>query len=230
MKHRNSHLLVGYWSRLRRGRDVPDQTEIDPRAIKRMLSQVLILEASDPSHASFRLAGTWLCDRFGFELKGTSFLGTWDMQSRNQIVLLMKQSLAMKQPICISSIGSTADCTMIEIETVLAPLSFGEGGPTRFLGMVHFLGDTTALVGRTIASQRLVGSKMIHEDEPVDSLPPPPAPPAEPVGGHSKAPHLRLVISRNSAATVHCEMDDMMRQLLTALEIKRGPRLSLLGR
>ena len=30
MKHKNSHLLVGYWSRLRNGRDVPDQTDIDP--------------------------------------------------------------------------------------------------------------------------------------------------------------------------------------------------------
>ena len=43
MKHRNSHLLVGYWSRLRKGRDLPDQTDIDPRAIKRMLSYVFIL-------------------------------------------------------------------------------------------------------------------------------------------------------------------------------------------
>jgi hypothetical protein len=195
-----------------------------------MLSQVFILEATDPAHATFRLAGTWLCDRFGFELKGTGFLGTWDVLSRNQIVLLMKQALAIKQPVCISAIGSTADCTMIEIETVLAPLSFGEGGPTRFLGMVHFLGDTSALAGRTLASQRLVGSTMIHEDEPADGLPPPPAPPADPARGGPKAPHLRLVVSRNRAATVHCEMDDMMRQLLTALEIKRGPRLSLLGR
>jgi hypothetical protein len=229
MKHRNSHLLVGYWSRLRRGRDVPDQTEIDPRAIKRMLSQVFILEASDPAHATFRLAGTWLCDRFGFELKGTDFLATWDVLSRNQIVLLMKQALATRQPVCISAIGSTSDCTMVEIETILAPLSFGEGGPTRFLGMVHFLGDTSTLAGRTLASQRLVGSTMIREDEPVEGLPPP-APPAEPVRVQPKAPHLRLVVSRNRAATIHCEMDDVMSQLLAALEIKRGPRLSLLGR
>src|ERR1700748_175664 len=47
MKHRNSHLLVGYWSRLRKGRAVPDQTDIDPRSIKRMLSHVFILEASN---------------------------------------------------------------------------------------------------------------------------------------------------------------------------------------
>jgi len=29
MKHKNSHLLVGYWSRLRKGREVPAQGDID---------------------------------------------------------------------------------------------------------------------------------------------------------------------------------------------------------
>src|SRR6202012_5424443 len=69
MKHRNSHLLVGYWSRLRKGRAVPDQTDIDPRAIKRMLSYIFILDASDITRPTYRLAGTSLCDRFGCELK-----------------------------------------------------------------------------------------------------------------------------------------------------------------
>ena len=47
MKHKNSHLLVGYWSRLRKGRDVPDQTDIDPRAIKRLLSYTFILDCEN---------------------------------------------------------------------------------------------------------------------------------------------------------------------------------------
>lgn len=228
MKHRNSHLLVGYWSRLRRGRDVPDQADLDPRAIKRMLSQVFILEASDPSRASFRLAGTWLCERFGFELKGTSFLGGWEAQSRNALILLLRQSLATRQPVCVSSIGSTSDCTMVEIETVLAPLGFGQGAPTRFLGMVQFLGDSGPLAGRSIAFQRLVGSKLICEDEPLSNFTPPSPPP---VGSrtHPRAPHLRLVVSRGGPATVHCEMDEAMRNLIATLEITRRPRLSLLG-
>jgi hypothetical protein len=229
MKHRNSHLLVGYWSRLRRGRDVPDQTDVDPRAIKRMLSQVFILESSDPGRAAFRLAGTWLCDRFGFELKGTSFLGTWEAQSRNPIVALLKQSLATRQPIYISSIGTTADCTMVEIETILAPLSFGGDGPTRFLGMVQLLGDSGAFAGKPIAFQRLVGSKLIQEDEPAATLPPPPPPPGDFTRSHPKAPHLRLVVSRDRSATIHFEMDEMMQQLISALEINRAARLSLLG-
>lgn len=228
MKHRNSHLLVGYWSRLRRGRDVPDQSDVDPRAIKRMLAQVFILEASDPSRAAFRLAGTWLCDRFGFELKGTGFLATWEAQSRSAIVALLKQSLSLKQPVCLSSIGSTADSAMVEIETVLAPLRFGPGTPARFLGMVHILGDSGTVAGKPIAFQRLVGSSIIQEDEPLSHLPPTDSP-GGPLRGHPKAPHLRLVVSRDQPATVHFEMDEMMRSVIRALDIKPSRDLSLLG-
>ncbi len=130
---------------------------------------------------------------------------------------------------CISSIGSTADCTMVEIETILAPLSFGGDGPTRFLGMVQLLGDSGAFAGKPIAFQRLVGSKLIQEDEPAATLPPPPPPPGDFALSHPKAPHLRLVVSRDRAATIHYEMDEKMQQLISALEINRAARLSLLG-
>ncbi|MGD0192731.1 MAG: PAS domain-containing protein [Rhizomicrobium sp.] len=229
MKHKNSHLLVGYWSRLRRGRDVPDQSDIDPRAIKRMLSQIFILEASDPARPAFRLAGTWLCDRFGFELKGTGFLGTWEARSRESVALLLRQSLASKQPVCVSSIGATADSAMVEIELVLAPMSFGGNGATRFLGMIQFLGESGNPAGRPIAFQRLVGSTFLNEDEPLSSVPPAPPAPPPPMGrSHPRAPHLRLVISRDQSAVLNFDMDEMMRNLISALEITRQPRLSLL--
>jgi hypothetical protein len=232
MKHKNSHLLVGYWSRIRGGRDIPDQTDIDPRAIKRMLSHVFILEARDPARASYRLAGTWLCDRFGFELKGTSFLATWDVQSHNPLVLLMKQSLALKQPVCMSSIGSTSSCAMIEMETILAPLSFGRETPTRFLGIVQILGDAGAHLGNPISFQRLAGSKLIQEDERLPDSPPPsasPPVPPQPLRGHPKAPHLRLVISREKPVGVHFDMDEDMRKLIATLDITPVGKLSLLS-
>ena len=87
MKHKNSHLLVGYWSRLRKGREVPDQTDIDPRAIKRLLSYTFILDCENPARPVYRLAGTALCERFGFELKGTSFLAHWESQSGLSLAL-----------------------------------------------------------------------------------------------------------------------------------------------
>ncbi|HEY7976796.1 MAG TPA: PAS domain-containing protein [Rhizomicrobium sp.] len=229
MKHRNSHLLVGYWSRLRKGRAVPDQTDIDPRSIKRMLSHVFILEASNAAHPIYRLAGTSLCERYGSELKGTNFLSHWDGQSRNALAALMRQSLATRQPVCLSSIASTADCGMVELETVLAPVSFGDDGPTRFLGMVQVLSDISALGGRAIAFERLVASHVLSENEPIsvrDNPPPPPPPPARmlpSLRSHPRAPHLRLVVSRPSPEALHNEMDDAMLSLIAALDIIAKP-------
>lgn len=232
MKHRNSHLLVGYWSRLRRGRAVPDQTDIDPRAIKRMLSYVFILEAADPSRPVYRLAGTSLCERFGSELKGTNFFAHWEAQSRGALSLLLKQAMATRQPVCLSSIAASSDCGMVELETVLAPISFGDGAPTRFLGMVQVLSDANQLAGRPIAFERLVGSQLVREDEPLSTYDPPAPPPLPPplrpsLRSHPKAPHLRLVISREKSATLHREMDESMLRLIRALDIVTAPAPSL---
>ncbi len=227
MKHRNSHLLVGYWSRLRKGREVPDQTDIDPRAIKRMLSYIFILDASDSARPMYRLAGTSLCDRFGIELKGTNFLSHWDAQSRTALSALLRQSFNTKQPICLSSIAATSDHGMVELETVLAPVSFGPGQPHRFIGIVQVLSDPTPLSGKPIAFERLVGSQLVREDEPLSGydVPPPPMPPMLPdLHPHPRAPHLRLVVSQKTPVTVHFDLDDAMRRLMEALNIAPLPQ------
>lgn len=226
MKHKNSHLLVGYWSRLRKGRSVPDQIDIDPRAIKRMLSQVFILDVTSLERPIYRLAGTGVCERFGFELRGSNFLSHWETQSGAALASLLRQALRLRQPICLVSIGATADNGMVEIETVLAPISFGCEEPTRFIGMMQILGDATPLAGRAIAFERLVGSQFVCEDEPLstfDNRPPPPPPfMGTTLRSHPKAPHLRLVIDREKPATVHYELDNMFEGLIGMLESVAG--------
>jgi hypothetical protein len=220
MKHKNSHLLVGYWSRLRKGRAVPDQTDIDPRAIKRLLSYTFILDCENPARPIYRLAGTALCERFGFELKGTSFLAHWESQSGQSLASLLRQVLKASQPVCLSSIAATADNGMVELETILTPMSFNGGEPTRFFGMVQMLSDPTPLLGRSIAYERLVGSQMIQEDEPLSSYDqnrPPPPPPPPSLGAHPKAPYLRLVVSRDSPAFLHFGSGDLLQKMSDAI-------------
>jgi hypothetical protein len=221
MKHKNSHLLVGYWSRLRRGREIPDQTDIDPRAVKRLLSYTFILDCADPARPIYRLAGTALCERFGFELKGTNFLAHWESQSGLSLGPLLRQALRLGKPLCLASVAATLDNGMVELETVLTPVSFNASTPTRFFGLVQVLSDPTPLVGHPIAYERLVGSQLIQEDEPLPSysqtLPPPP-PPAMRV--HPKAPWLRLVVSEdkpnhNSAAN---DSADLFQSMLDTMD------------
>ena len=223
MKHKNSHLVVGYWSRLRKGRAVPDQCDIDPRAIKRLLSYTFILDCVNPSRPVYRLAGTSLCERFGFELKGTGFLAHWESQSGLSLASLLNQALKLKQPVCLSSIAATADGGMVELETILTPISFGSGEPTRFFGMVQMLSDPTPLLGRSIAYERLVASQMIQEGEPLpaadlDKTPPPP-PPGPTLRSHPRAPYLRLISSQNDGLTLlNFGSGDLLQNMLGMVE------------
>jgi hypothetical protein len=219
MKHKNSHLLVGYWSRLRRGREVPDQTDIDPRAIKRLLSYTFILDWENPARPLYRLAGTALCERFGFELKGTSFLGHWEAQSGLALSSLLRQAIKLRQPVCLTSIAVTADNGMAELETILTPVSFNGGEPVRFFGMVQMLSDPAPLLGRYIAYQRLIGSQLVQEEEPMpafdQNLPPPPPPPS--LRAHPKAPYLRLVVSQDNPAVLHFGTGDILQKVFDVL-------------
>ena len=215
MKHKNSHLLVGYWSRLRRGRAIPNQGEIDPRAIKRLLPYVFILDCENPARPVYRLAGTALCERFGYELKGTSFLGHWEAQSGLSLAPLLHQALKANQPLCLTSIAATVDNGMAELESVLTPIALNGDVPTRFLGMVQMLTNPAPLLGRTIAYERLIASQLIQEDEPLphydQDLPPPP-PPVQ-LRGHPKAPYLRLVVSRERPAVLNFGSGDLLEQV-----------------
>src|SRR5262249_28333315 len=105
MKHRNNHFAVGYWSLIRRGRPTPDQADIDPKALKRLLPFVFLL---DTRHSNFvyRLAGTTLCGRYGGELRGRDFLSHWDRDSRVKLPSLLRRSLAEATPICLSSVAT----------------------------------------------------------------------------------------------------------------------------
>jgi hypothetical protein len=199
MKHKNAHLLVGHWTRLRKGRAVPDQSDFDPRAIKPMLAHTFVIDASNPAQPLYRLAGTSLCQHFGGELKGTSFLDHWETNSATALTSLLRQGLRLKQPLCLLAIGAVLDAGMFEIETLLVPVAVRGGEPARYIGIMQVLGDTRSLYGRTIEFERLVGSQFIHEDAPVaKSRRMLPSGEITSLRQHPKAPHLRLVVSREA--------------------------------
>jgi hypothetical protein len=201
MKHRNSHFAVGYWSRIRNGRATPDQSDIDPKALKRLLPFVFLLDARGGSFI-YRLAGTTLCERYGSELRGRDYFLHWDPESSARLSELLRQSLRARLPLCLTSIGAVDHCHMIEIETVLMPITFGAEHPERFLGVAQVLTDVTPLAGQAIRFERLVTSKLVRDEDTGTINPPsaPPPPPSDHDGwrAHPRAPHLRLVSSRVS--------------------------------
>lgn len=226
MKHRNSHFAVGYWSRLRQGRHVPDQSDIDPKALKRLLSSVFLLETTPNGRFAYRLAGTVLCDRYGSELKGRDFLIHWDKEGGPRFASLLQQSLRLGQPVCVNSVGSTDDCRMVEIETVLMPITAGHDTPERFLGIAHVMGDSP-LHGHAVTFERLIHGSLIKEDDARASEPAPSSAPVNDWRSHPNAPHLRLVTSVADATPVHDDRkfrDDAFRRIMALCGATPGRR------
>ena len=134
----------------------------------------------------------------GGELRDQNFLSHWDRESRSFLASYMRQALADKTPLCLASIGATEDCLMIEIETVLMPISFGGHEAERFFGVAHAVGDVYALAGRAVQFERLVAADFIDEGVIKAASPPPPSPGGPLSGGlRHRAPHLTLVSSRD---------------------------------
>src|ERR1700728_823423 len=85
MKHAASRELYAYWQELRGRRPAPTRAEIEPGAIRRILSEAFILALDRASGYPFRLAGTRVCALFGRELKGETFLDLWDEPGRRTV-------------------------------------------------------------------------------------------------------------------------------------------------
>lgn len=221
MKHRNNHFAVGYWTQIRQGRATPDQADIDPKALKRLLPFVFLLDMREDGSFIYRLAGTALCERYGGELRGKDFLGHWDDISSASLRKVLRQALARRSPVCLTSIGATEECSMIEIETVLLPITYGAGEPQRFLGVTQLLADMGSLGGKHIEFERLVAAQLVSEGEMPsknDVTTPPPPPPAE-RWSRAKAPHLRLVVSRSDMPRaidpLRIEPADLMQKIVS---------------
>lgn len=82
MRHQTSKALFTYWNSVRADRLAPRRFEIEPSEIAHILSSTFILEHTDMGVFRFRLAGTAMCDAFGVELRGASFMDGWSHHDR----------------------------------------------------------------------------------------------------------------------------------------------------
>ena len=63
--------LRDYWESKQRGRAMPARADIDPCEIKPLLPYLMISDLfGDPPRVRFRLAGTKVCETFGFNIVG----------------------------------------------------------------------------------------------------------------------------------------------------------------
>ena len=148
MKHAASRELYAYWEEKRGTRPAPERAEIEPGAIRGVLSDAFILALDRNAGHPVRLAGTRVCALFGREIKGESVprsLGCAEPQrsSRACVSILADECTGTVAGVT----AQNASGEPIDLELLLLPLGIRRPSFARTIGVLAPLEDS-AMAGR----------------------------------------------------------------------------------
>ncbi len=125
-----------YWTALRRGDDVPNRSQIDPRGLENILSQTFILERVAPGIARFRLAGQKVNEMAGMEVRGMPITAFFTPDARKQMSAALEH---MFEAPAIVEIEMQTEASRMrgrrEARMLLLPLRSDLGDVSRALGV-----------------------------------------------------------------------------------------------
>jgi hypothetical protein len=161
MKHAASRELYAYWETKRGTRPAPERSEIEPGAIRGVLSDAFILALDRKAGHPVRLAGTRVCALFGRELKEESFLNLWTTLNRP----VMESLIGLLTDECTGTVaGVTAhndDGEQIDLELLLLPLGIRRPSFARAIGVLAPLKIPAWLGVRPIGPMTLGGRRHV---------------------------------------------------------------------
>ena len=165
MKHAASRELYAYWEEKRGTRPAPERAEIEPGAIRGVLSDAFILALDRSTGHPIRLAGTRVCALFDREIKGEPFLNLWTAASRPIIGSL----LAILADECTGTVAGVtaqnANGEPIDLELLLLPLGTRRPSFARAIGVLaplkvpSWLG-VSPIGALTLGGRRHVGAEL----------------------------------------------------------------------
>ncbi|MBB3591193.1 hypothetical protein FHX08_001537 [Rhizobium sp. BK529] len=128
--------IFDYWNALRGEHDAPLKTQIEPRAIRHLLSSLFMLETKADRHIRFRLAGTKICDLFGRDLGSERFSALWANGQQEDIERTAAGVMDHAIPTLFNATGYSIAGHHAAFEIILMPLRSPEGGCGRLLGAI----------------------------------------------------------------------------------------------
>lgn len=135
MKHEMTRALYEYWTDLRGTRRAPMRLELDPSAIAPLLGNAFVLERLDPQTYKYRLAGTRICSYHDLELRGRSFLDSWQPFDRQTLESLLQAATNDAAGAVIGYDAFARRDLKVAFEMVLLPLARDNGTFDRVIGV-----------------------------------------------------------------------------------------------
>lgn len=146
-----------YWEALKRGRDMPSRSDIDPRGIENTLEYAFILERIAPGLARLRIAGMHLRDLMGMEVRGMPISSFIETDERESFSKMLEAVVADPAKARISLEAETGiGAPKLEGRMLLLPLRDDMGEVTRYFGCLSTLGQ----VGNTPRRFRITRTEL----------------------------------------------------------------------
>lgn len=165
MLGRTTKVLYAYWNDVRGDRIAPRRLEIEPTRIADVLHETFILERSDAHTYSYRLAGTRICDMFGFELRGSNFLEGWREDHRAEMEHALHDACSRGAVVRLElEAGGEHPRQRARFEALLLPLVHLRPQADRLLGSLTCLEAPVWLGAVRIAARQLLRIEIIWPD------------------------------------------------------------------
>ena len=131
-----SQQLFTYWDALRGVRGAPERNDIEPTALRGVISDTFILEFKPSLGFPLRVVGGRTNALFGRELRGVAFLDLWDAPGRAEMARVIESAADGAQPYLVGARGGPAGAAAIDFETLILPLRHHGATHDRALGAV----------------------------------------------------------------------------------------------
>ncbi len=169
MKQTASLWLYSYWNELRNGRKAPNRFEIEPVKIGPLLPETFILETDDTRSFRFRLAGTRICETYGYELKGLDFISFWkDRNEREAVESLLHTIKEDGSAGLLEFTAFNEEGESCRFEILLLPLIHSGTCVNRIMGSLSPVDDPYWLGSSPLKTQTLDDLELIWPDNNVN--------------------------------------------------------------
>lgn len=156
--------LYNYWNGLRRDRVAPKRFEIEPSSIAAHLPDTFILERVDDAASRFRLAGTRICEAFGYDFRGQNIFELFDDESRAALHAEMHAIVARGAVGTFVIEARDASGRAASFEMLVMPLTHTREVVDRFLGSIAPIEKLPWLGTAPLGKLRLLRHELVWPD------------------------------------------------------------------
>lgn len=192
MRQQATRELYTYWNAIRRQRSAPDRAEIDPAAIRTVLTNTFMIEADREGRFPLRLSGSRLNALFATELKGASFLELWGGDRAN-VAAVLWTVMDGAAPIVAGVHAAPADRAPVDLELLLLPLRHQGRTHARILGAMAGAAHPEWLGLLPVERLRLRSLRIMSANDARVDLPLVPRTPGAPERRVTQRGHLRVL-------------------------------------